>query len=83
LIEIDRQQIELHRRAFLHVEEQIQQRVTVFAARHANHHAIAIGDHAKVFDRFAHAPQQTRLDLCCPQTLLTECHAAAGLTNLR
>src|SRR5689334_9083062 len=55
LIEIHCQDLEINRRTPANIQQKIQQRVTVFAARKADHDAIAVIDHAEVGNRFAHA----------------------------
>jgi hypothetical protein len=54
LIEIDRDQFELHRRTALQRQQDIQQRVGVFAAGQAHHDPITLGDHLKIFNRLTH-----------------------------
>ena len=54
LVEIHGQKLKTHRGAPLNIEQKIQQRVTVFAARKANHHAVAVVDHSEIGDGFAH-----------------------------
>ena len=77
LIEIHCQQVELNRRAPLHVEQQIEQRVTVFSAGEAYHDPVAILDHAKSINGLAHAAEQSGLELCFYEHLCwaTGCHA--------
>ena len=60
LVEINRQNLEFHRRAFLHVEQQFEHRIAVFSARQTNHHLIAVFNHRKIADGFAHFLEQFR-----------------------
>src|SRR6266516_3545066 len=59
LIQVHGQKVKAHRRALLQIQKQIQQRVTVLSSGEADHDAIAICDHVKIRNRFAHAAQQT------------------------
>ncbi len=60
LVEVDRHQLEAHRRAALHRQQHVQQRVRVLAARQADHHAVALADHRVVGDGLADLPAQPR-----------------------
>ena len=63
LIEIHRQNVEFHWRTTLYVEQQIEHRVAVFAARETHHHAVAFLDHREICDRTAHLFEQLGLGL--------------------
>jgi len=58
LVEIDGENFKFDGCAFLHVDQQIEHRVTVFAARNADHHFVAFFDHRKITNRFAHFFEQ-------------------------
>jgi hypothetical protein len=62
LIEVEGEQVEAHRRALAHVEQQVEHRVAVLAAGQADQHAVAVLDHREVFNGLAHLAQQARLD---------------------
>ena len=53
LVEVDGDDVERHRRALAQVEQDVEQRVAVLAARHADHHLVAGFDHVEVDDRLA------------------------------
>ena len=61
LIEIHRDELEVHRCAALQAQQQIKERVGILAARKADHHPIARSDHGVVLDRLADEAAQTRL----------------------
>ncbi len=51
LIKIDRDDVELDRRAFAQMQQHIEQRVTVLAARQAHHDLVAGAYHVEIADR--------------------------------
>ena len=51
LVEVDRDQLELHRRLALQLQQDVEHRVAVLAAGQAHHHLVAVLDHAEVGDR--------------------------------
>ena len=63
LIEIDRKQLKINRRARLQFEQNIQHRVAVFSAREANHHAVALFNHVVVNNRLAGLAAQALVEL--------------------
>jgi hypothetical protein len=58
LVEIDRDQREVHRRRGLQLQQQLQHRVGILAAGQAHHHAVAGRDHRVILDRLAHRAAQ-------------------------
>ena len=64
LVEIHSQDVEFDGRAALDIEQQIEQRVAVFAARETDHDAVAILDHREIFDRTTHLFEQLGLEFC-------------------
>ena len=58
LIEIHRNNFKTDGRATAQVQQDVEQRIAVLAARQANHHLVAIADHVKVGDRLADQPAQ-------------------------
>ena len=60
LVEVHGGQLEAHRRAALERAQDVEQRVGVLAAREADHHPVALGDHAEVGDGLANRPPQLR-----------------------
>ncbi len=48
-----RDELEAHRRLRLKLQQDVEQRVRILAARKADHHAIAVDDHLVVGDRLA------------------------------
>ena len=58
LVQVDRDQLKFDRRALLHLEQDVEHGVAVFAARDANHHAVAFFDHVVVHDGLAHLAAQ-------------------------
>ena len=63
LVQIDRQQFEFNRSAALQFQQQVQQRITVFASAQTNHDFVAVDDHSEIADRFAHTAQQNFLQV--------------------
>lgn len=53
LVHVDRDDVELDRRHFLQVQQNIEHGVAVFAARQADHDLVALFDHVEVGDGFA------------------------------
>jgi hypothetical protein len=53
LVEVDRHDVEVHRRALAQGQQQVEQRVAVLAARQADHDLVAGLDHVEVGDRLA------------------------------
>ena len=53
LVEVDRDDREVDRRALLQVQQDVEQRVAVLAAREADHDTVALLDHVVVGDRLA------------------------------
>jgi hypothetical protein len=51
LVEVHRDQLELHRRLLLQLQQDVEHRVAVLAAGQAHHHLVAVLDHAEVGDR--------------------------------
>ena len=58
LVQIHRDQLKINRRALAQTQEQIEHRVTVFAARHTDHDPIARADHIEVSDRLTYQTVQ-------------------------
>jgi len=58
LVEVHRDDVEADRRVAPQVDQDIEQRVAVLAARQAHHHPVAIFDHAVIGDRPAGEPAQ-------------------------
>ena len=63
LVEVDRDDVEGHRRAFAQRQQDLEQAVAVLPARQADHHLVAIVDHAEVADRLADLADQPLLEL--------------------
>ena len=63
LIEIDRDDVEMQRRAFAQREQDVEQTEAVLAAGHADHDAVAFFDHVEIADRFADLAAQALLQL--------------------
>ena len=63
LVEVDRHELEAHRRRALQRQQDVEQRVGVLAAREADHDLVAVLDHAIVADRLADQAAQLRLQL--------------------
>ena len=63
LVQIDGYDFKTDRRALLHLEQNIQHAVAVFATRHAHHHAVAVFDHVEVHDGLAYVAAQAFLEL--------------------
>ena len=61
LVEVDREQLEPHRRAALQDAQQVQQGVGVLAPGDPDHDAVALGDEAEVGDGPAHVAEQALL----------------------
>jgi hypothetical protein len=57
--------------------------VTIFAAGKTDHHAVAVFNHREVADRFAHAAQQSGLDLVvrAHNSFRSACHKTARRYN--
>ena len=53
LVEVDRDDVEVDRRAFAQPHQDVEHRVAVLAARQAHHHLVAVLDHVEVDDRLA------------------------------
>ena len=60
LIEIDRGDLEAHRRAALQAQQHVEQGVGILAAGQAHHDVIAVGDHFEVADGLAYRAAQLR-----------------------
>ena len=58
LVEVDRDQLEAHRRLLAQLQQDVEHRVAVLAAGQAHHHLVAVLDHAEVGDRAAHLVAQ-------------------------
>ena len=58
LIEIDRNDVKVNRRVRFQVQQNIQQRIAVFAARQAHHHLVAIVNHVEIGYRLPGQPAQ-------------------------
>src|SRR5688572_27285401 len=58
LVEVDRHQVERHRRALAQADQDVEQRVAVLAARHADHPLVARLDQVEVANRLAHLAVQ-------------------------
>ena len=63
LVEVDRHQLELHRRPRLQVAQNIEQREGILAAGQANHHPVAVLDQVEILDGAAHVPPQPLVEL--------------------
>ncbi len=63
LVEIDRNELELHRCFRLQAEQDIEHRVRVLAAGQAHHHPVAGFDHAEIRDRATDIAPQSLLQL--------------------
>jgi len=63
LVEIDGHELEAHGGLALQGQQHIEQRVGVFAARHAHHDEVAVLDHAVVADGLAHEAAELGLEL--------------------
>jgi hypothetical protein len=83
LIQIDCQQIEVHRRALLNIKQQIEERVTVLPARQADHYSIAVFNHLKILDCLAHAAQQSGPDLAVDKHPYQDATRFLFLTRIR
>src|SRR6185369_13712451 len=57
LVQIDGEKLKIHGRALADVEQKVQQPAAVFAARETAHNAIAVFNHPKIGDWFAHSAQ--------------------------
>ncbi len=53
LIEIEGDDLEVHRRVLAQAQQHVEQSVAVLAARQAHHHAVARADHVEVGDGLA------------------------------
>ncbi len=58
LIEVHRNNFKADGRTTAQMQQDVEQRITVLAARQANHHLVTIADHVKVGDRLADQPAQ-------------------------
>ena len=63
LIQIDRDQFEVDRRVVLQIQQDVEQRVGVFAARQTHHNLVAVLDHAVIDDCVACLASQLLLQL--------------------
>ena len=63
LIEVDRHDLEVDGRALLHLEQDVEHAVAVFATGHADHDAVTLFDHVEVHDRLAHLAAQALFQL--------------------
>ncbi len=63
LVEVHRHQVEIDGRAFLQLDEDVQQGVAVLAAGHAHHDLVALFDHAVIDDGAADLAAQALLEL--------------------
>ena len=63
LVEVDGDDRELDRRALAQLDQDVEQRVAVLAARDADHDAVAVLDHREVGDRAADLAMQALLQL--------------------
>ena len=63
LVEVDGHQLEAHRRALLHLQQDVQQAVAVLAAGQADHHAVAFLDHVVLRDGLADLAAQALFEL--------------------
>jgi len=63
LIQIHRQNVELHRCALAQFQKDIQQRVGILAARQAHHHPVAGFDHVEILDGLARQAAQALFQL--------------------
>ena len=63
LVEVDRHQLELHRRPRLQVAQNIEQREGILAAGQANHHPVAVLDHVEILNGPADVAPQPLLKL--------------------
>ncbi|MNN83783.1 hypothetical protein D3C81_2008690 [compost metagenome] len=66
LVQVHRHQLERHRRFFLQLQQQVQQRVAVLATGQADHHLVAGLDHAEVGNRLPHLAPQPLAELVQP-----------------
>src|SRR6185503_6973529 len=82
LVEIYRQNLKIHGRSMPHIEQKIQERMTVFTTGEADHDAVAVVDHSEVGNRFAHAAQQSGLSSAFRIHSRSECHALAPFSNV-
>ena len=65
LVQIDGHDLELHGRTLLQLAQNVQQRIAVFAARHADHDLVAVFNHVEVHHGAAYLAAQAffKLDL--------------------
>ena len=79
LVEVDRDDLEGHRRACTQREQQIEQGIAVLAARDADHHLVTRFDHRKISDRLAHLAAQPLVQLVAlTLDLVDRAHQAAS-----
>ena len=62
LVDVDDDELEANRRALLQLAQQVQHRVAVLAAAHADHHAIAVGEHLEVHHGARHGAREATLE---------------------
>src|SRR5205085_6922352 len=78
LIEVDGDDLEGKRRTILEREQNVQERVAVFAPREAYHHPVALFDQAEVADRLTDEAAQALLQLVGLETCAPRISCACG-----
>ena len=63
LVEVDRNQFKVDRGALLHLEQDVEHAVAVFATGDAHHHPVALLDHVEVHDGLPHLAAQALFQL--------------------
>ena len=63
LVQVDGNEFKVNRRAGFHLQQDVEHAVAVFAARHADHHAVAFFNHVELADGLTHLSAQAFFEL--------------------
>ena len=83
MVQVDRDEFEINWRTLLHFEQNIKHAVAVFAARHADHDAVAFFNHVELADGLTHLTAQAFFELVCFAFNLDGLGFLPGLFGLR